>query len=203
MNEEKHNKIVIGTIILLLVLSIGAIVIYQKIQQSKQTFTYNGFTVAKEENDGLTSYQIQFFKEGTEQPFIINSRYNPKSLENISIAADIRDLIVKEKLYITMAPTLSGKGTVAFAEIDKYTENPFLFNLPTSPALLQKVEGNELPLMTCEGVSPVTSVIKFNIGDQTRIYEDNGCVIIQATNEDELIRAADRLSLTLLGIMKE
>ena len=77
-----------------------------------------------------------------------------------------------------------------------------MFNLPTFPGLIRPVEGNDLPVITCEDVSDSRSVILFDIGDENRIYSQEGCVIMEAVNEDELIRVADRLTLTTLGIME-
>ncbi len=203
MNPEKQNKVVIGIVIVLIAASIIGIIAYQQVRYSRQFFEYNGFTIYEGNNNGLQAYQIQFFKEGEEQSFVINSRYHPRELENIPIAKNLRESIIKQRLFITMEPTLTGKATIAFAEIDKYTENPFLFNLPTSPALVKKIEGNDLPIITCNDVSHVQSVIMFKIGEKNQILNQDGCVIIEALNEDDLMRGADRLSLTLLGIMKE
>ena len=196
----KYNKMVIG-VILILIIGIGAFIAFQF--RSTNMLEYNGFTIYEEKRDGLQSYQIQFFREGEEQPFIIHSRYHPQVLETISVPTQLRKELIKEQLYITMEPTLSGKATIAFAEIDKYTENPFLFNLPTYPALVRKIEGNELPIITCSNVSTSSGVIMFKIGEKNQISNQEGCIIIEAQNEDELIKGADRLSLTLLEIMKE
>ena len=100
-----------------------------------------------------------------------------------------------------MDPSLSSLATIAFAEIDKFTENPFLFNLPTFPGLTSNVNDSNLPVINCNNVSESVGVIKFIVGDENKIYGEGGCVILESASEKELIKVADRLSLTLLGVM--
>ena len=202
MNPEKHNKLIVGIIAASLVLMVIGVISYNSYRNKSNIFEYNGFSVYDADKNGLKLYQIKFFKEGSNQPLIVNSRYHPKDLEEILVNIDLRKILIKKELYITMEPTLSGKATIAFSEINKYLENPYLFNLPTYPALLNNVVDNELPKITCGNVTEDISVIMFKIGEKNAIYNDNGCVILEAINEDELIKAADRLSLTMLGIMK-
>lgn len=201
MNSRGKNQLIIGIVLVVMVSVIAVIFFYQSYQFNKNFFEYNGFTIYEMENNGLNIYQIQFFLEGSEQPFVINSRYSPERLEDIDVYGGLRGDIIKKELYVTMEPTLTGKATIAFAEINKYIENPFLFNLPTFPGLLKEVEDNDLPKVSCEDVSESKAVIMFKIGEKNEVYNENGCVILEATNEDELIRVASRLTLTILGIM--
>lgn len=202
MNPERQNRIVIGIILIIIILGIFSIIFYQIYRHNSNFFEYNGFTVYGGMNNGLMAYQIQFFLEDSPQPFVINSRHHPEDLEDIPVYSGLRNDLLKEKLYVTMEPTLSGKATIAFAEINKYIENPFLFNVPTFPALLTKVEDNDLPKITCGNVSRSIGVIMFKISEKNQIYGEDGCVILEAVNEEELIRGADRLSLTVLGVME-
>jgi hypothetical protein len=39
------------------------------------------------------------------------------------------------------------------------------------------------------------------VGDETKIYLEGNCVIVQGTDEWEIVRAADRLTFGLLGVM--
>ncbi len=202
MNTDKQNRFVIGIILSLVVLGIFGLILYQKYLYSSKFFEYNGFSIYEGNKNGLPLYQIKFFINENAQPFVINSRYHPRDLENINVYSGLKEDLIKKEIYITMDPGLSSKATIAFAEIDKYLENPFLFNLPTYPALLNKLDGNDLPTVTCNNVTESKSVIMFKIGEKNDIYNDNGCVILEAINEDELIKVADRLSLTALGVMR-
>jgi len=202
MNQDKHIIITI-TIIVILLISIGiSLYVYQKIRYSDVFFKYGEFDIHKVKSGKIEQYEISFYKENSPQPYIINSRYHPKDLEEIEIYDNIRKDLIKERLYVTMDPYLPSSAIIAFAEINKYMENPFLFNLPTYPGIIQQAKNSTLPVITCNNVSSSISIILFEIGEKNGIHNRNGCIILEATTADNLIRLADRLSLTALGIMK-
>ncbi|MEK6826209.1 MAG: hypothetical protein AABX90_01110 [Nanoarchaeota archaeon] len=202
MNTNKQVKAFILIIIIIIVAGIISLVLYQSKKYSGTFFEYSGFAVHKVTDGSINEFRITFFREDDSQPFTINSRYDPRTLEEIKIQNNIREDIVKENLFITMDPNLSSKAVIAFAEINKYTENPFLFNLPTYPALTTKVENNDLPVISCLEVNQTTAVILFKKGNKNEIYTENGCIILEYIIEEDLIKLADRLTLTALGIMK-
>ena len=202
MNKSKNITIFVAFMFILLLTGAIFLFYYQKQRYSDIFFEYNGFAIHKVQDKNFEEYKIQFFIEGREQPFLISSRFNPRYLEEIPIYDNLGEDIIKEKVYVTMEPSLSSKATIAFSEINKYLENPFLFNLPTFPALRRPIENNSLPVITCDHVSDSIGVILFEIGSKNEIYSKEGCVIVEAITEDDLIKAADRLSLTVLGIMK-
>ena len=39
------------------------------------------------------------------------------------------------------------------------------------------------------------------VGEKTEVYLDNGCIIVEGQNEDELTRSADRLVYHVLEVM--
>lgn len=200
----KNRGVRIFIAILFVVLLVGsvAIFIYQKERYSNTFFEYNGFAVHKVSDKGIEEFVIEIFINENKQSFTVRSRHNPNVLEDIDITGDLKENIIKKELYVTMDPSLSSLATIAFAEINKFTENPFLFNLPTLPGLIFEADDNTLPVIDCYNVSEYTGVVKFEIEDENRIYIENGCVILESANEEDLIKVADRLSLTLLGIME-
>jgi len=107
---------------------------------------------------------------------------------------------LKDELFITMDPDATGLTVLAGTEISKIIGSPFLYNVPTRGALLRDV-GNGAPVKTCSDVNETTSIVKLETGSENKVYSEKGCVIVQGTNESELIRSADRLSLTVLGVM--
>ncbi|MFH1591813.1 MAG: hypothetical protein ABIB47_00390 [Candidatus Woesearchaeota archaeon] len=202
MNTKNQIKIFLFTVIILLIVGGVSLFFYQTNRYSDVFFEYSGFAVHKVSDGRIEEYEITLYVGDNKQPYTIKSRYNPQELEDIKIYEGIQKDILKEKLYVTMDPKLSSGAVIAFAEINKYLENPYLFNLPTLPALTSNVENNDLPIITCENVNQTTSVVLFKIGDKTEIYGEDGCIILEASLEDDLIKLADRLSLTTLGIME-
>ena len=203
MKVEKQIGIMLVIIAILLVFGFVGLYIYQEDRYSDVFFEYNGFVVHKVEKQGIPIYQVQLFINEGQQPYLIDSRYDPKELENIGIYTNVKEDIIKEKLFVTMDPNLSSKATIAFSEIDAIMQNPFLFRLPTFPALLEKVEGNDLPIISCNDVNETTSVIKFRTNGDNTIFSEDGCVVLNAIDEDGLIRLADRLVLTVLGVINQ
>ena len=202
MNSDK--QVIIAIIVIMLILILGGISLYayQKIRYSDVFFKYGEFDIHKVKSGKIEQYEISFYKENSPQQYIINSRYNPKDLEEIKIYDNISKDLIKEKLYITMDPYLPPSAIIAFAEINKYMENPYLFNLPTYPGITRQTENSTLPVITCNNVTSSIGIVLFEIGEKNEIYSRKGCIVLEATTADNLIRLADRLSLTVLGIMK-
>ncbi len=136
-------------------------------------------------------------------PYTINLRNDPLSLEDIPVEGNVNTRIFDDtQAWITINPEaeLTGKTTVAALEIDKIIDNEYLYEIPVSSAMTQ--EYGEYPVKTCLDATSDETVIYLTLGSETLVYTDEYCIIVVGTDEDEIIRAADRLVLTLLGIMK-
>ncbi len=200
---NKELKIYLSLVLVFLIIGSISLYFYQKKRYSDVFFEYSGFAIHRVNNMGIEQYYTQLYINNNEQPYLIATRYNPKDLENIDAYDGLRKDLIKETLYVAVDPDSSSKATIAYTEIDKHTQNPFLFNLPTYPGIIKEVKESAIPIITCNNVSEKTSVILFKIGKENKVFrEENGCVILEATNEDNLIMVADRLVLTLLDIMK-
>ncbi|MCX6711829.1 MAG: hypothetical protein NT139_02215 [Candidatus Woesearchaeota archaeon] len=203
--KERQLTIIVISLIIILIIGILFMFFYQKIRYSNIYFTYNGFDIQKVLDNNVPSYKIKFYFQNNPNPFIISFRNNPKDLENITIDNNIRDILLKKgvkELYITMPSNASSLSVIAATEISKIVGNQYFFNLPTHGALTSPVEGKDVPVKTCNDVLTNMSIILFKIGSESKIYSQNGCVILEGNNEYELIRDANRLVLTLLNIMK-
>ncbi len=203
--REKQLTIIVLSLIIVLIIGTLLMFVYQKIRYSDVYFTYNGFDVQKVIDNNVPTYKIKFYFENNPNPFIISFRNNPKDLENITIDSNINDELLKKgvkELYITMPSNASSLSIIAATEISKITGNQYFFNLPTHGALTNPIEGKDVPVKTCNDVSTNTSIILFKIGQESKIYNQNGCIILEGNNEYEFIRDSNRLVLTLLNIMK-
>ena len=66
---------------------------------------------------------------------------------------------------------------------------------------INKTSGaDDLPIITCNDVRDHQGVILLKIGENNRIYSDNGCIILEAKSNKDLIRVSDRLILDILGV---
>ena len=196
---KKGNKILLGFFIVLLV-AVVSLFIYQEYRYNAFYFTYNGFEVHKVVDNGV-QYKINFILTDNPQPYIVNVRNDPRALEAISLDPAVLSQVLKRHLFITIEENATGVTVVAALEISKITGNPLLFNIPTEGAVVANPLDIDVPVKTCADVTAQQGIIYLKQGNENRIYQENGCVIIEGVDEYALIEGADRLSLTLLGIM--
>ena len=189
-----------------LLLLLGIILFaYQKDKYSDVFFKYNNFEVHKVNffDKGFV-YKIRLVSLVDNKLYTIESRYDPRALEEIPMNIDLDDIYNKKVLFITIDQNATGVSVLAATEISKVTGNSLIFKYPkeTFGALKSSTEGKNVTVMTCNNVSKNIGIVSFEINNKSEIYSNNDCVILSGKNENDLIRVADRLMLVLLGIMK-
>src|SRR3989344_1146660 len=203
VKEEKTGaKAVIIVLIAVFILIIAGAVYIQKVKLSKVLFEYNGFQVKREVDKSGNLYSIQLYLNENSEPSTISVRNDPRNLEDIPVEYGLREKVLKSEAFVTMEPNASGLTVVAAIEISKIIGNEFLYAVPTKGALLWDV-GTGAPVKDCKDADDDTAIIKLVKGNQTAVYSENECVIVEGKTQSEIIESADRLILTLLGIMKE
>ncbi|MBT4416635.1 hypothetical protein HOC80_00875 [archaeon] len=197
---KDNSALIIGIIAALIVLGT---VIYFSDFNSTNVYQYsNGDSIFDVNVLNEVETQIRITIGDSEEAYILNLRNDPLSLEDISVTGNIAQRIINDQeIYIVINPNagLSSKATIAALEIDKIIDNQFFYNIPVSSAMTE--EYGEYPIVTCDMANDEYSVIYLGVADETAVYVDDYCIIVEGADEDDLIRAADRLSLHLLGIM--
>jgi hypothetical protein len=195
------KKIILLTVLTILIVGCAGI----NVNKSAAYMYSNGdseFKVTKVLFEKYVGYQVEYFYPNNPQPFFINLRYDPESLEDIEIDRTIFHKIKDdETIYITINPfeNLTSKTTIAAMEIDKIIDNQYFFNIEVKSSMTEKYAN--YPIKTCNDATKESSVIWLKLGEETKITSEENCIIVEATTEDDMIRAADRLSLYLIGIM--
>lgn len=195
------KKATILILVLLLIAGCGPF----KVNKSSTYLYSNGdseFKVTKVAFDNYIGYQIEIYFPGNHQPYYINLRYDPLSLEDINIDRKIfHTLRDDNNVYITIDPdaNLTSKATIAALEIDKFIDNKYFMNIAVNSSMTKPY--HNFAVRTCENATKESSVIWLKKSDKNQISLDNNCIIIEGKTEDDLIRGADRLSLYLIGIM--
>jgi len=167
---------------------------------SQNKYTYNGYTITKHE----FGWAATVYAGQKEQPYIVYLHYGPKEVDKIN-SETVKDKILNSKqIYTTFNPSMPGAPTaLAVIDIVKVTgTNPEwgIFKIPTQAAITEPDGINEVK--TCKDATNETSVILLKLGDETKIYPEDYCIIIQAENEEDIIKASNRLVYELLGIIK-
>ena len=139
----------------------------------------------------------------SQHKYTIALRNDPASLEYIPVYGTLNTRIFNdEDDYITINPyaNLTAKTTIAALEIDKIIDNSRLYGVPVHSAMTEPYE--DYPVKTCRDGTDTSTIIYLSLGSETTVYTENNCIIIVGTDEDELIRAADRFVYTILGVMQ-
>lgn len=220
MNEDRKITAFVWAIIGVLIVFI-AIFYFSSIKSTiTGHYIYEGpngkFTFEIKEENNLTAHILTLYtqEKNIEKTYRFPLRYGPKELEDILVTKDIKNKFLSKSIegaYLTMDPDLSSKTVIAAGEIVKtigYSENsifnianPGVYNLPILIAFIKQPENKDLIIKTCDDTTEIHKVIWLKLSDQTRISYQNNCVIVEGKTEDDIIKAADRLVLTLLGVM--
>lgn len=159
------------------------------------------FNVKKVIRDLYVGWQVEMVVN--EQPYILELYNDPASLEDIPTDRAAKANLLDDKvMYVTWEPNTNRSLTTAFAfaEINKVVDNPDIFGIPVNLSKMSPYKNDTVK--TCADATKASSVIWLKLGTETSVSMDGNCVIVQGTNEDEILRAADRLVFLLLGIMK-
>ncbi len=186
------------TLVIFIILLISIPIYLYKYKEVSNSFNYNGYTIYKTPNN---FYNIEIYLKEDTNPHYLSSRYNPSDLEYIYIDSNVKENLFKDEIYITLSEGLTTTSVVALAEISKVTANQFLYNIPTHSALAYHTPKNSL-FKNCEDATSNTAIILLRTGNETSINLADKCVIISGKDENEIIKASTRLTLTMLGVMK-
>ncbi len=208
---ERKASIVIITVILAIVIVTAILLVRQKYFGPK--FKYKDFEVTKFTPEGTTvqlySLRVPVRIYASTDIYHIYLRNDPRTLSNISVENTTREVLLDPKpehVYLTFDPEMEerGKIAVALSQVSRVlgSAGGGIFKFPVTGAVTKFTEGLN-GTITCGNSNEENVVILFQYANETAIWVDETawrCIIVQGRNADELIRAADRATLTLLGI---
>ena len=213
MNIPKN----IGILAIVLILITLGLIIF--IPLLSNTYTYASpsgekFTFYKSQVQGITTHTVETYAkykdDSNNYRYVIPLRTGPKEVEEFTVDKNINNYLLNKKyIYITMDPKYSSKAILASLDIAKVlgTADYSVFKIPTEGALTYSITNatnstfQNTPIITCNDANKDVGVIWFNIDNENKIYSNKGCVVIEAVDEDTLIKLADRLVYSLLGVM--
>lgn len=201
--EEKRKTDNVGLIVIVFIgILIIAIIAFLMINPifNKIVFKYNGYLIHKNIENGL-QYDIYLNLEGRE--VTLSLRSDPREVDKIPINTSFREIILNSyQIYTAIDPyaNMTAITSLAALEIDKIIDNSYLYAIPVNSAFTREM-GN-YTVKTCEDSKDKVGVILLELANKTEVIVKDKCIIINGKTEEDLIRAADRLVLTLLGIIK-
>lgn len=203
ISEKKKKPDNVGLIVIVFIgILIIAIITFLMINPifNKIVFKYNGYLIHKNTENGL-QYDIYLNLEGRE--VTLSLRSDPREVDKIPINTSFREIILNSsQIYTAIDPyaNMTAITSLAALEIDKIIDNSYLYAIPVNSAFTREM-GN-YTVKTCEDSKDKVSVILLELANKTEVTVKDKCIIINGKTEEDLIRAADRLVLTLLGVIK-
>ena len=147
----------------------------------------------------IYAFDRQGNKHQVDIPFI----NDPYSLEEISIVNEVKNkLLNKEGIFVTLDPNSGSKSVLAAVEITRVigTSDYGVFKIPTQVATTTQTN-TTYPYITCNDATKQIGVVYLWLKNQTRIFSLGECVVVEGKDYDDLIKASDKLTMHLLGIM--
>lgn len=208
MDTQKKVNIMI-VVLLSFVVIFGVFFYFKGKTLPKDSFIYkNGdqeYEVTRVQDQLSVNYDLKIFVGKSQIPYIVTVRHDPNDLQKIPVDNGIRKKIWDAKeVFLTINPNLNltGKTTIAALEIDKFFDNKYFLNKPTKSAFTEiYAKDANHTIKTCKDAANSTAVVWLRTGAETKVFTEEGCVVVQGIDEDNMIRAADRLALYSIGIM--
>ena len=209
-NTENRNINFLIYALIIFIIIFGATFYFLDATDNKYNYknkeTGQKFSFTKDKfNDDLTLHVLTAYSiyQGIGHKYDVSFRNSPEELEGLFVEDDVKNKVLsKKQLYITLDPDLKGKAVVASVELGRIigTADWGVFKIPTQVGTTEKTD-TTYPVITCRDSSARTGVILLRLGNTTSVTSDKECVIVEGTDYDNLIKAADRLAYNLLGVL--
>lgn len=157
-----------------------------------QSYEYNSYTFKKVDSSWMTYIG--------ETPYQLN--YDPKSLESIKISGNLNknELNSAQKIYLSYNPEeMPTQSIIALqTRISSLLRSNIFFILACTKDI---PVCKDAVLKTCKDATSTEKVIELARANETALDYNNNCLAIQTESKD-LIKATDRITWTLLGVMQ-
>ena len=208
--KSSERKLGLVTVVFLVILVFIGIFLYNASTASvdRYYFEYGGIKFNPSKNG--VGFDMLFFVNEASFPTLMTVRNDPRTLEDVPIDTEyVRDAVAgKSVVYITEDPHDELTGPTLVAANELAVPLIFLYGAEVNKTLTRTsdelgVALEDQVVKTCEDSDDRTLIILQRLGDVTAVFEEDGCLVVQGKSPDEMeiIRAADRLYLTMLGIM--
>jgi len=186
--KEKRKKLFMSIfVVAIMVLSVLG---YMIGRNSEDTSAYNGF---------------KFFKTNSQWAVKIDGKnvlfyFHPSQVDYINISSDVISKINNSvQLYQTSDKDSLNKQAIALAQFEMMQylslKNQYVVNGFTS-----ENEFN-LSVITCANATGYVPVLIYQKSNETKIYEENNCIMLDARSDSDFIALKDRILYGVFGII--
>ena len=164
-----------------------------------QGYMYNDvYSFVKFDN----SWYVQLKSEKGTKFYNIQFRYDPKSLENISIGGKLNKELFNNasSYYVTFNPTGSDFSHVAVAvsDFNQHMTNVFIKQPIAACDRNRTFACMERPIITCNSTKEIVLYVKE--ANESKVSFDNNCILVEGTGFD-LVKEVDRILYVFYNIM--
>lgn len=162
-------------------------------QQTKSQFSYGKLSFTQRQDKWVTKINKQEF----------GFDFLPQDVDYINMSEEITNKLANTiMLSITFEPNHTKElEYLDYIRFDlENTQKPNLFI--NSGVVYNTSKYNNLRIIACRDSTLSVPVIKFIKSNQTKIYEENNCIIAEAKNDNELLRVKDRILYAILGVIE-
>lgn len=194
---DPSTRFLIYFFVFLLVIfgSIIAIRFFYNPEQKVQSYSYNGFVFTN--ITGLWYVELQ--KINSSIIYNVPLHYGPSQISDVPINDNFRRFNRFSQIYITFDPTEEDLQYVALAASELSINLAQTLSItPVAACTKNATEAcSERPIIDCNSSTPA---IFLNPHDAASVSANKNCIEVKGAGR-ELIRAVDRLLLTMFGIM--
>lgn len=186
--DKKRNVGIIGWSIIFIMLS--SVIGFMWVGNTSEVEKYNNIKFTRQGQNWVAKI------DGNRIPF----EYFPTQVENIELNQEIKTLLKSKVMQFTYDPEQDFVQDIAQAE---YMLIQNMKEINVYPVIGLKRENTyNIPVLNCDNATKEMPLIDFVVGgNETRVYNDNFCIIVEARNGREFIRAKDRILYELFGVI--
>ena len=170
----------------------------------KPYFEYHGLKVYPTKLEGFsTIFYALPLKSASGNNGTLVLRSDPRRLENITLNINESLYGGIEKIWFTTDPDMPSSSTLAMGEIGRFVT---FMGVNTSFALTRN--STNIDQIDCTNATSSVRVIEIRLGNETRVYSEGYCIIVEGEDSENVIAAADRLTFSwveriLIGTKKQ
>ncbi len=186
MSLEMQVAVVFGVLFLILL----SFFISYKFFKPSNSFEYGPFTVTKARLEGtiVDFYFIPISVAGDE-PINLALRNDPREIENISLEVVnfTYSPYSQRRIWLATDPDYEVDAIIARQEIGGFTN---ALGINTAYAFTEPSGSN--PVRNCSDSKGNERVIELRLANSTKVYSEGSCIIVEGSDYDQMIKAADR-----------
>ena len=190
-NKQKNNKIGLWAVIVIVILMLSSTIGYVFKGNSNKKYGDSSFSRT---DDGTWYTKIN----GKQIAF----NYFPSDIEDINLSNEIINKIKNTSMvYFTYNPENNYREGIAVINLELTNILLRDFKVYSANGLTKNNTFNT-PIIGCNNATTLIPVIYFNESNQTNIYLNNNCIVLNGRTGNDFLALKERLLYGLFGIIK-